>query len=224
MCIYSKTWGIKWKTNKQTKTLCFSRVKVLAVYHRLNQSESLNIENGLFLPCASINIRNVPSSLNWTGGISDLRNFNTASATPADSILALFTTAWIKNRNDLENIFGRCSLFPRQSWWGFSDSLKNSLWTQTSGTWVCADNAVSYKNCGCWDTRVKWSALSQHALVTSSVHCERGDQTSPPQLRKGVLHKMNKAEAQASTYLHPKIWGNFSDSQQHFSLSHREGN
>lgn len=145
----------KIKTNKQTKTLCFSCVRVLAVYHSLNQSESLNIENSLFLPCASINIRNVPSSLNWTGGISDLRNFNTASATPADSILALFTTAWIKNRNDLENIFGRCSLFPRQSWCSFSDSLKNSLWTQTSGTRVCADNAVLYENVVVAETHVR---------------------------------------------------------------------
>ncbi|TNN46622.1 hypothetical protein EYF80_043155 [Liparis tanakae] len=37
-------------------------------------------------------MRNVPSSLNWTGGISDCRNLNTTSATPADSILDLFTT------------------------------------------------------------------------------------------------------------------------------------
>lgn len=39
-----------------------------------------------------MSIRNVPRSLNWTGGISDCKNFNTTSATPADSILDLFTT------------------------------------------------------------------------------------------------------------------------------------
>lgn len=44
------------------------------------------------LPCVSMSIRNVPRSLNCTGGISDCRNFNTTSATPADSILDLFTT------------------------------------------------------------------------------------------------------------------------------------
>ena len=44
------------------------------------------------LPCVSMSIRNVPSSLNWTGGISDWRNFSTTSATPAESILDLFTT------------------------------------------------------------------------------------------------------------------------------------
>lgn len=44
------------------------------------------------LPCVSMSIRNVPRSLNWTGGISDCKNFNTTSATPADSILDLFTT------------------------------------------------------------------------------------------------------------------------------------
>lgn len=38
-------------------------------------------------------MRSVPSSLNCTGGISDCKNFNTTSATPADSILDLFTTA-----------------------------------------------------------------------------------------------------------------------------------
>lgn len=45
------------------------------------------------VPCVSMSIRNVPSSLNWTGGISDCKNFNTTSATPAESILDLFTTA-----------------------------------------------------------------------------------------------------------------------------------
>lgn len=44
------------------------------------------------LPCVSMSIRNVPNSLNCTGGISDCKNFNTTSATPADSILDLFTT------------------------------------------------------------------------------------------------------------------------------------
>lgn len=39
-----------------------------------------------------MSIRNVPRSLNCTGGISDCRNFRTTSATPADSILDLFTT------------------------------------------------------------------------------------------------------------------------------------
>lgn len=39
-----------------------------------------------------MSIRNVPRSLNWTGGISDLRNFSTTSDTPAKSILDLLTT------------------------------------------------------------------------------------------------------------------------------------
>lgn len=50
-------------------------------------------------PCVSISIRNVPSSLNWTGGISECRNFRTTSATPAASILDLFTTGRRKTSN-----------------------------------------------------------------------------------------------------------------------------
>lgn len=51
-------------------------------------------------PCVSMSMRNVPSSLNWTGGISEGKNFNTTSATPADSILDLFTT---ERRNALDH-------------------------------------------------------------------------------------------------------------------------
>lgn len=51
-----------------------------------------SLKLGHSLPCVSMSIRNVPKSLNWTGGISECRNFNTTSATPANSILDLFTT------------------------------------------------------------------------------------------------------------------------------------
>ena len=54
--------------------------------------QNIHLRKEFLLPCASINILNVPKSLNWTGGISDLRNFKTASVTPADNIFALFTT------------------------------------------------------------------------------------------------------------------------------------
>ncbi len=45
-----------------------------------------------------MSIRNVPRSLNWTGGISDLRNFSTTSDTPAKSILDLLTTGEERRR------------------------------------------------------------------------------------------------------------------------------
>lgn len=153
MCIKLIPWLQEWNLEK----LCFSLLRILAVYHRLNQRESLNIENSLFLPCASINILNVPSSLNWTGGISDLRNFNTASATPADSILALFTTAWIKNRDWSQKHFWKMQLISELDWKQiFRRGLKKRLWAQTSGT-VSADDSVLWKNV---TVPVKLSAVS----------------------------------------------------------------
>lgn len=66
-----------------------------------------SLKLGHSLPCVSMSIRNVPKSLNWTGGISECRNFNTTSATPANSILDLFTTGKKKKRGRLKHFFDK---------------------------------------------------------------------------------------------------------------------
>lgn len=64
-----------------------------------------SLKLGHSLPCVSMSIRNVPKSLNWTGGISECRNFNTTSATPANSILDLFTTGKKKKTRQIKTLF-----------------------------------------------------------------------------------------------------------------------
>lgn len=54
-----------------------------------------------FLPWPSANIRNVPRSLNCTGGLSDLRSVSIRSATPSSSTWTLLTTGRWKGDVDV---------------------------------------------------------------------------------------------------------------------------